>query len=63
MGPRMRLGLACLAVSVAIIAAVWTWLGFPIQMPVSPLAAGEKLYCLSYAPFRGTQTPFDPATF
>ena len=23
---------------------------------------GEKLYCLSYAPFRGGQTPLDPAT-
>jgi exo-beta-1,3-glucanase (GH17 family) len=31
-------------------------------MPQSPLAAGEKLYCLSYAPFRGLQTPLDPAT-
>lgn len=61
-GPFMRLGLACLAVSAVVIAAVWTWLGTPIPMPVSPLAAGEKLYCLSYSPFRGTQTPFDPAT-
>ena len=26
------------------------------------MAAGEKLYCLSYAPFRGRQTPLDPAT-
>ena len=31
-------------------------------MPQSPLAAGEKLYCLSYAPFRGRQTPLDPTT-
>ena len=28
-------------------------------MPPSPLAAGEKLYCVSYAPFRGAQTPLD----
>ena len=26
----------------------------------SPLAAGEKLYCVSYAPFRGDQNPFGP---
>jgi glucan 1,3-beta-glucosidase len=31
-------------------------------MPQSPLASGEKLYCLSYAPFQGRQTPLDPNT-
>ncbi len=59
----MRLGLICLAVSAIIITGVWAWLGSPIAMPVAPLKPGEKLYCLSYAPFRGTQTPFDPKTF
>jgi exo-beta-1,3-glucanase (GH17 family) len=59
----MRLGLTCLALSAIIIAGVWAWLGSPIAMPVAPLKPGEKLYCLSYAPFRGTQTPFDPSTF
>ena len=29
-------------------------------MPPSPLAAGEKLYCVSYSPFRGKQSPLDP---
>ncbi len=58
----MRLGYACLAVSALVIAAVWAWLGQPLTMPQSPLAAGEKLYCLSYAPFHGSQTPFDPTT-
>ncbi len=58
----MRLGLACLAASALAIAAIWAWLGAPIPMPQSPVAAGEKLYCLSYAPFHGNQTPFDPAT-
>jgi exo-beta-1,3-glucanase (GH17 family) len=58
----MRLDLACLALSAMVIAAVWAWLGAPVPMPQSPLAAGEKLYCLSYAPFRGSQTPLDPAT-
>ncbi len=55
----MRLGLACLALSAAIIAGAWFWLGRPESMPQAPVAAGEKLYCLSYAPFRGQQTPFD----
>ncbi len=56
----LRLGLACLAGSALVIAALWAWLGEPVAMPHAPLAAGEKLYCLSYAPFRGAQTPFDP---
>jgi glucan 1,3-beta-glucosidase len=29
-------------------------------MPPSPLEGGEKLYCISYAPFRGAQNPFGP---
>ena len=31
-------------------------------MPVAPLAAGEKLHCISYVPFRGDQTPLDLST-
>ena len=58
----MRLGLACLALSAVVIAGTWAWLGTPVPMPQSPLQAGEKLYCLSYAPFRGSQTPLDLAT-
>jgi glucan 1,3-beta-glucosidase len=45
--------------SAAIIWAGWWWLGRPVPMPASPLAAGEKLQCVSYAPFRGEQNPFD----
>src|SRR5262245_27028973 len=44
------------------IVAAWWWLGAPIAMPPGPLAAGEKLYCISYAPFRPGQTPFVPTT-
>ncbi len=55
----MRLGLACLAVSALAIAGFWAWLGAPLPMPQTPLNPGEKLYCLSYAPFRGGQTPLD----
>ena len=58
----MRIGLACLALSAVVIAGVWLWLGDPVRMPNSPLQPGEKLYCLSYAPFRGHQTPLDPTT-
>ncbi|KQZ02487.1 hypothetical protein ASD45_09680 [Pseudolabrys sp. Root1462] len=58
----MRLALACIAVTLAVIAAVWVWLGTPIPMPHAPLKPGEKLWCLSYAPYQGSQTPYDPAT-
>src|SRR5437868_5882292 len=46
-------------VAVAIVAA-WAWLGAAVEMPLTPLRAGEKLPCISYAPFRGSQSPFDP---
>lgn len=53
----MRFSIACLAITVAVIAAVWTWLGQPIAMPSAPLKVGDKLWCVSYAPFRGSQSP------
>jgi glucan 1,3-beta-glucosidase len=31
-------------------------------MPANPLGPGDKLYCVSYAPFRDRQSPLDPAT-
>ncbi|MEX2128031.1 MAG: beta-1,6-glucan synthase [Xanthobacteraceae bacterium] len=46
------------AVSVAI-ALAWFALGFPVEMPRSPLAAGEKLDCLAYAPARPGSTAAD----
>ena len=58
----MRLGFLCLAVSAVAVTAIWAWLGQPIAMPHTPPAPAEKLYCLSYAPFRDGQTPFDPET-
>lgn len=49
-----------LAVAMAIV-ALWWWLGLPVSMPASPLAAGEKLPCASYAPFR-TEYSFGEST-
>jgi exo-beta-1,3-glucanase (GH17 family) len=56
----MRVGLVCLAAAAAIIVGFWAWLGAPVSMPNAPLSPGEKLWCMSYAPFRGSQTPYDP---
>jgi glucan 1,3-beta-glucosidase len=47
------------AVAAAIVAA-WAWLGMPVEMPQAPIAQGDKLECVSYAPFRGAQNPFGP---
>jgi glucan 1,3-beta-glucosidase len=58
----MRTALVGFAVAAAVIAGAWAWLGAPVGMPNAPLAPGQKLWCISYAPFRGDQTPFDPAT-
>ena len=43
------------------VVAVWWWLGAAVPMPPSPLKAGEKLNCVSYSPYRGWQTPLNPA--
>jgi exo-beta-1,3-glucanase (GH17 family) len=54
-----RVAVALFVAVAAVIVGTWSWLGAPVALPSSPLAAGEKLYCVSYSPFRGGQTPFD----
>jgi exo-beta-1,3-glucanase (GH17 family) len=65
-GPAQRnpviLALAHFATTALAIAVVWLWLGWPVQLPPSPLAAGGKLSCISYAPFRDGQDPLVPGT-
>jgi exo-beta-1,3-glucanase (GH17 family) len=46
----------------AAILGCWWWLGAPVTMPPSPLDPGEKLFCVSYTPFRGNETPLDLTT-
>ncbi len=55
----MRQAFACLALTALAIAGVWIWLGGPLLLMPSQLGRGEKLYCVSYTPFRGAQTPLD----
>jgi exo-beta-1,3-glucanase (GH17 family) len=50
--------LILLALVASGIGLVWYGLGQPVAMPSSPLAAGEKLTCVSYTPFHGDQAPF-----
>lgn len=43
----------------ALIISMWAWLGRPVPMPASPVGPGARLDCVSYAPFRGGQSPLD----
>src|SRR5438128_1631671 len=60
-GPvSMGIATALFAIAAAAIVTAWAWVGAAVQMPPSPLASGEKLYCVSYTPFRGRQSPLGP---
>ncbi|NEW93969.1 beta-(1-6) glucans synthase [Rhodopseudomonas sp. BR0M22] len=58
----MRTPLLLIPISLAMIFGVWWWIATPITLERAPIEAGSKLECVSYAPFRGTQTPLDPTT-
>ncbi len=47
------------AVSAAAIGLTWAWLGAPVAMPPSPLAAGDKIDCISYTPYQAADSPFE----
>src|ERR1700760_3448571 len=53
----LRTPLALLILSLSAIAAAWWWLATPITLARAPIDPAAKLLCVSYAPFRGTQTP------
>jgi exo-beta-1,3-glucanase (GH17 family) len=56
----LRTPLALLLISLGAIAAVWWWLATPITLARAPIDPNAKLMCVSYAPFRGEQTPLAP---
>ncbi|MBR1120879.1 beta-(1-6) glucans synthase [Bradyrhizobium lablabi] len=58
----LRTPLALLLISLGAIAAVWWWMATPITLPRAPIDPNAKLLCVSYAPFRGEQTPLVPTT-
>src|ERR1700741_1103546 len=58
----LRTPLALLLMSLSAIAAVWWWLATPITLPRAPIDPQAKLQCVSYAPFRDTQTPLQLTT-
>ena len=52
-----RTPLALLLISLGVIAATWWWLATPVTLARAPIDPNAKLQCVSYAPFRGEQTP------
>src|SRR6476619_6608759 len=58
----LRTPLALLLSSLGMIAALWWWLATPITLARAPIDPDAKLQCVSYAPFRGAQTPLVPTT-
>ena len=58
----MRKAVSLFTLVAAVIVVSWWWLGAGVSMPPSPLDPGERLYCVSYAPFRSAQTPLDLST-
>src|SRR6202022_3873090 len=58
----LRTPLALLLISLSAIFAVWWWLATPISLPRAPIDPNAKLLCVSYAPFRHSQTPLQPTT-
>lgn len=41
---------------------MWWWIATPVTLARAPIDPAAKLECVSYAPFRGAQTPLDPTT-
>src|SRR5262245_42923190 len=58
----MRMAAFLFAMVAAVIIGAWSWLGAAVEMPQAPTAAGARLDCVSYAPFRGDQNPLGPGT-
>src|SRR6201996_1803036 len=58
-----RTPLALLPISLMAIAGVWWWMATPVTLARAPIDPAAKLLCVSYAPFRGAQTPLDPSTY
>jgi exo-beta-1,3-glucanase (GH17 family) len=56
----LRTPLALFFISLGVVATVWWWLAIPVTLVRAPIDPAGKLECVSYAPFRGDQTPHNP---
>jgi glucan 1,3-beta-glucosidase len=55
-GGRILAAIAGGVLAILAIAGFWLWRAAPVALPDAP---GGRFACVSYAPFRGEQTPFD----
>ena len=55
----LHIAIALLVSVSAAIFASWAYLGALVAIIQPQVASGEKLYCISYSPFHGRQTPFN----
>jgi exo-beta-1,3-glucanase (GH17 family) len=51
--------LVLLLISLSMVAATWWWLAMPFTLAHAPVDPGAKLDCVSYAPFRKHQSPWN----
>ena len=56
-GARILAAVAGGVLAILAVTGFWLWRAAPVPMPDAP---GGRFACVSYAPFRGEQTPFDP---
>ncbi|MBA2398243.1 MAG: beta-(1-6) glucans synthase [Bradyrhizobium sp.] len=56
---RKSLPLALFLVSMSMIVAAWYWLASPVLLDHALINPAKKLDCVSYAPFRNGQTPWN----
>ena len=57
----MRFPAGFFVFALIVVATLWWWMGLPVRVPAAD-APAVKAACLSYAPFRGHQSPFTPGT-
>jgi exo-beta-1,3-glucanase (GH17 family) len=57
----MTRAVALCVATLAAVAATWWWLGRPVEVPLVAADPG-RIQCVSYAPFRGNDSPLDEAT-
>jgi exo-beta-1,3-glucanase (GH17 family) len=57
----MTRAVALCVATLAVVAVTWWWLGRPVELPAVAADPG-RIQCVSYAPFRGNDSPLDEAT-
>jgi exo-beta-1,3-glucanase (GH17 family) len=56
---EFRALLVLLLLSLSTVAAVWCWLARPVTLTYAPIDSETRLDCVSYAPFRDGQSPWN----